>query len=63
MLELHFVFCLIPILLHKNEIINITAKTSPPPKRHYDVKRTNHSLEMPPNYFIAKHVTVLPDVL
>ena len=37
----------VPILLHKNEIINIMAKTSPPPKHHYDVKRTNYSLGMP----------------
>ena len=30
-------------------MINITGQDPPPPpKRHYDVKRTNHSLEMPP---------------
>ena len=53
-----FVFCLIPILLHKNEIINVTAKDPSPHPLSVTMTLSVQiiSLEMPPYGTHTMHI-------
>ena len=50
MLELHLFFASFPFCCIRMKLLTSRPRPPPPPKCHYDIKRTNHSLEMPPKH-------------
>ena len=57
MLELHLFFASFPFCCIRMKLLTSRPRPPPPPKCHYDVKRTNHNLEMPPK--LVPHTAIM----